>query len=98
MPRNGDYDRLGQFMWAVFKQQIITEFRHHPYKEEILDRIATSSFIVDELERWFEEAAFYTNVYWNNKFKNLANLAMDEGVNVVPFRKVEGNGEENEHE
>lgn len=91
-----EYDRLGKFMWDMFKDEIVKTFKHHPNKDEILERLATSSFIVAELDKWFEEAAFYTNMYWDQRFRGLAEIAREEGVNFVKFRKVH-NGEESQY-
>lgn len=82
------YDRLGKYVWDMFKGQIAQEFRHHPDKDEILDRIATSSFVVDEIDKWFEEASFYTDLYWKDRLQKLAAEAREKGIKHVEFRKV----------
>lgn len=89
----GDHDRLGKFLWDIFKDQIVHEFRHHPNRDEIIERIATSSFVLEEINKWFEEAAFYTGIYWNNRFKELAQNAVENGVNQIKFRVVQGGQE-----
>lgn len=91
----GDHDRLGKFLWDIFKDQIANEFRHHPNKDEILERIATSSFVLEEINKWFEEAAFYTGIYWNERFRTLAQNAVENGVNQIKFRVV-NSGEESQ--
>lgn len=89
MGASNEDDRLGRFLWKLYRDQIAQEFRFHPNKDEILERLATSSFVLEEVDKWFDEAAYYTNLHWQNRFKELLEKAENENIRQVNFKVVQ---------
>lgn len=89
-------DALGKILFETYRGQIEKEFQYHPDKEEIIRKMQTGEYEnYSEIDRWFDEAGYYNSLHWEKRFKQLAQIAENEGIKTISFRKVEGkrNGE-----
>lgn len=84
-------------MWESYKAQVEHEFRFHPNKEEILQKMEADEFSIQDIDRWYDEAAYYNGLHWEKRFKQLAEQAEKNGVKTVSFKVVRGNGKDSQH-